>query len=281
MKTVVATYLVWLKDQLHLGESQPPINLLLVGNEENGEQEPMGSPHVLEILKDEGYEPDLFIAGERTGESGEDLWGEICTENRGVMRFEIIARGQKGHSGVAGRGQDLTTRLLNARSEIIEMLEKLLTLTSEDGWQSQMTFPFIQIGQRAVYNIVPDLGRMGVEIRPIPQDDVAKLIGELDKYCHSSELELSISVKENGIACDPDNPYLLSLIEAVRKASKGEPRIAKKLPGTSARFAPRGQGIVWGQSGLNPHAKDERHYIPSIMPYYEALNAYAEVLRAR
>jgi len=281
MKTVVATYLVWLKDQLHSGESHPPINLLLIGNEENGEHEPMGSPHILEILKDEGYAPDLFIAGERTGESGEELWGEICTENRGVMRFEIIARGQKGHSGVAGRGQDLTTRLLNARSEIIEMLEKLLTLTGADGWQSQMTFPFIQIGQKDVYNIVPDLARMGVEIRPIPQDDVAKLIGELDKYCHSNELELSISVKENGIACDPDNPYLLSLIEAVRKTSKGEPRIAKKLPGTSARFAPRGQGIVWGQSGLNPHAKDERHYIPSIMPYYEALNTYAEVLRAK
>ncbi len=52
MKTVVATNLVWMKDQLQSGGPFPPINLLLVGNEENGEQEPMGSPHVLEILKD-------------------------------------------------------------------------------------------------------------------------------------------------------------------------------------------------------------------------------------
>ena len=60
-----------------------------------------------------------------------------------------------------------------------------------------------------------------------------------------------------------------------------EPLIGKKLPGTSARFAPRGQGIVWGQTGLNPHAKEERHYIPSIMPYYDALNAFAEALRGK
>ena len=72
MKTVVATYMVWMKDQLHSGDKNPPVNLLLVGNEENGEQEPMGSPHVLEILKQEGYAPDLFIAGERTGEQGDD-----------------------------------------------------------------------------------------------------------------------------------------------------------------------------------------------------------------
>ena len=134
---------------------------------------------------------------------------------------------------------------------------------------------------QGVYNIVADIGRVGVEIRPIPQDDIVQMMSELEKYCLSNDLELSISVKENGIVCDPGNPYLLALIEAVRKTSKEEPRIAKKLPGTSARFAPRGQGIVWGESGLNPHAIDERHYIPSIMPYYEALNAYAEALRVK
>ncbi|MFN2211429.1 MAG: M20 family metallopeptidase [Anaerolineales bacterium] len=281
MKTVVATYLVWMKDQLHLGRNLPPINLILVGNEENGEQEPMGTPHVLEILKREGIIPSIFIAGERTGEKGDELWGEICTENRGVMRFEIIARGEKGHSGVAGQGKDLTSRLLDTRSEITNLLEKHLTLASADGWQSQMKFPFIQIGQPGVYNIVPDVGRIGVEVRPIPQDDIFQLIAELEGYCQVNDLEMNISVKENGIACDPGNPYLLSLVEAVRRASDKETRLAKKLPGTSARFAPHGQGVVWGQSGLGPHAKDERHYIPSIMPYYRALNAYADILAAK
>ncbi len=100
MKTVVATNLVWMKDQNNKGKQFPPINFLLVGNEENGEEEPMGTPHVLDHLAGEGYSPALFIAGERTGENGDELWGEIYIENRGVMRFELIARGQKGHLGV-------------------------------------------------------------------------------------------------------------------------------------------------------------------------------------
>ena len=75
--------------------------MLLVGNEENGEAEAWGTPFVLKELN---LTPSLFIAGERTGEKGNELFGEICVENRGVMRFDVIAHGAKGHIGVAGTG---------------------------------------------------------------------------------------------------------------------------------------------------------------------------------
>lgn len=281
MKTVVATFMVWMKDQFHAGKPYPGVNLLLVGNEENGESEPMGTPHVLEILKREGYYPDLFIAGERTGEAGNELWGEICTENRGVMRFEIAARGQKGHTGVASQSQDISELLLEARAEIAEILGNHLTLTGPGNWRSQFAFPYIEIGEPGVYNVRPDFGRFGVEIRPIPQDDLYQLAARLEAYSQKKQLDLKISVMENGIACDPDNHYLQKLIEAIRGESRSEPNIGKKLPGTSARFAPQGQGIVWGQSGLNPHARDERHFVPSILPYYRALTHFSEGLRPK
>jgi succinyl-diaminopimelate desuccinylase len=287
MKTVVATYLVWLKDAFRAGPPYPPINLLLVGNEENGEAEPMGTPHLLRILAEEdmdlkglAYAPQLFIAGERTGEKGGELWGEICVQNRGVMRFDVVARGQRGHSGTAAQNGDLTERLLQARSAITGILGQHLTLNSPDAWRSQARFPFIQVGTPGVYNVTPDFGTLGVEIRPIPQDDLAALQDELEAYCASQELELQISVMENGIACDPQNAYLQALVQAVRELSGQEPTLGRKLPGTSARFAPLGQGVVWGQSGLGPHARDERHYIPSILPYYKALHAYADLLKS-
>ena len=285
MKTVVATYLVWLKDTLQKGPPYPPVNLLLVGNEENGEAEPMGTPHVLKLLAEEEsevggrtYAPRLLVAGERTGESGTDLWGEICTENRGVMRFEILAHGQRGHSGVAAANRDLADVLLGARAAVTAILERCLTLSSPDGWQSQVRFPFIQLGTPGVYNITPGQALLGVEVRPIPQDDVDALHAELLAHCEQHGLEMRVSVMEAGIACQPDNPYLLALIRAVRQASGEKPRLGRKLPGTSARFAPGGQGVVWGQSGLAPHGRDERHYIPSILPYYRALDELAEVL---
>ena len=290
MKTVVATYLVWLKDTMRQGPPYPPINLLLVGNEENGEIEPMGTPHVLKILAEEekelsglGYAPRILIAGERTGEHGDELWGEICTQNRGVMRFQVVARGQRGHSGVAASSSnpasaDLTEKLLLARAAITGMFGRHLTLSSPDGWQSQAKFPFIQIGTQGVYNVTADTGYLGVEVRPIPQDNLTVLLNDLRGYCESQGLELLLDAMEDGIICDPDQPYLQALIGAVRTVSGEEPRVGRKLPGTSARFAPGGQGVVWGQSGLGPHARNERHYIPSIMPYYQSLKEFGKNL---
>jgi len=275
MKTVVATYMVWMKDMCKgAALLRPNISLLLVGNEENGEAEAWGTPHVLKEL---GITPSLFIAGERTGEKGNELFGEICVENRGVMRFDVIARGAKGHSGVAGTG-DLSEKLINARSALNEIFAKYLTLKSADGWQSQAKFPFINVGTTGVYNVTAAEGILGVEIRPIPQDDTFKLKDEVLAYCEANGLEAKFSVMENGVACDRNNPALKALIEAVKQASGGEEaRIGRKLPGTSARFAPGGQAVVWGQSGVGPHAKDERHYIPSIEPYYRSLNELAKL----
>ena len=274
MKTVVATYLVWMKDTLKSGKPSPNISLMLVGNEENGEAEAWGTPYALKELN---LMPSLFVAGERTGERGNELFGEVCVENRGVMRFDVIARGAKGHSGIAGTG-DLSEKLILARSALNEIFAKHLTLKSSDGWQSQAKYPFINVGTPGIYNVTAGEGILGVEIRPIPQDDVLGLRSAVEAYCEANGLEAKFSVMENGVACDPNNPALKALIEAVKQASAGEePKIGKKLPGTSARFAPGGQAVVWGQSGLGPHAKDERHYIPSIEPYYKSLNELAKL----
>ncbi|HET9912248.1 MAG TPA: M20/M25/M40 family metallo-hydrolase [Anaerolineales bacterium] len=274
MKTVVATYMVWMKDVCRGdAHSRPNIALMLVGNEENGEAEAWGTPFVLKEL---GINPSLFIAGERTGEKGNESFGEICVENRGVMRFDVVARGAKGHSGITGTG-DLSEKLISARSALSEIFARHLTLKSSDGWQSQAKFPFITVGTPGVYNVTAGEGILGVEIRPIPQDDVEGLKLKVQEYCAANGLELCMNVMENGVACSPDNPALQALIASVRTASGEEPKIGRKLPGTSARFAPGGQAVVWGQSGIGPHAKDERHYIPSIEPYYNSLNELAKL----
>ncbi|GLH66146.1 M20/M25/M40 family metallo-hydrolase [Geothrix edaphica] len=278
MKTVLSTYLVWMKDTLKKGAPYPPVNLLLVGNEENGELEPMGTPHVLQQLKEEwGYEPSFFVAGERTGEKGTELWGEVCTQNRGVLRFEFVAHGTRGHSGLAG-GSDLTERLLGAREALRELFGKRLTLKASDGWQSLARFAYIQVGTPGIFNITPDRGALGVEIRPIPQDDISGLRADIVALAEKRDLEFVPSAWEPGVACDPENPYLKALLAGI-EAAGGEIRLGRKGAGTSARFAPKGQGVVWGQSGIGPHAAGERHYIPSIDPYYRALQAFAAELQ--
>ncbi|MFQ5614933.1 MAG: M20 family metallopeptidase [Anaerolineales bacterium] len=275
MKVVVATYLVWMKDACQQGPPYPQINVLLVGNEETGEAEPMGTPHVLAQLSEEcGYAPELLIAGERTEETGSGLWGAICTENRGIARFQVIFRGERGHSGQISLENDLTQRVINARMYLSDLAAQYLTLESGDSWKSQIRFPFVRIGTPGVYNVTPARGLLGVEIRVIPQDEIHSMIGAFKTYCTENDLEMVDLFVEPGVACDPGNPYLGKLRKSIRQVSGREPVIGRKIHGTSARFAPRGNGVVWGQSGLGPHAKDERHYIPSIMPYYHALDMF-------
>jgi len=285
MKTVVATYLVWMRDVVRRRPPVfPPLNLLLVGNEENGETEPMGTPHVLAELSDgQQYAPDLLIAGERTGEGGAELFGEICIENRGVVRVMFVARGEQAHTGTGAGAAvaDLGERIVEARDAALSILRDRLTLRAADGWKTDYRFPFIAVGTPGVYNITADTAQLGLEIRPIPQDDVAELLEDLGDYAAAQGLEMVVQTREPGVACRRDNPYLLPLIDAVRDVSGAEPSIGRKKPGTSGRFAPQGQAVIWGQTGIGPHAPRERHFIPSIRGYYDALERYARLLVER
>ena len=66
------------------------------------------------------------------------------------------------------------------------------------------------------------------------------------------------------------------LVAAVEATSAEAAVIGKKKPGSSARFAPGGNQVVWGQSGIGPHSREERHFIPSIEPYMRVLDDFAK-----
>jgi succinyl-diaminopimelate desuccinylase len=283
MKTVVATYLVWMRDVMRAKPDRyPPINLMLIGNEENGETEPSGTLHVLDDLRTQfKYEPQLFIAGERTGEAGDELFGEICIQNRGVVRVEFIARGEQQHTGTGQAVKDLALQIIKAREAVTEILKERLTVADPAGWKTDYRFPFVNVGLPGVFNITADRGHLGLEIRPIPEDDVPGLLAALGAYAEQHGLEVRVTTKEPGVACDRDNPWLQELIGAVGDVAGEAPRIGRKKPGTSGRFAPRGQAVIWGQTGIGPHSAQERHYIPSIQGYYDCLNRFAERLIAR
>jgi acetylornithine deacetylase/succinyl-diaminopimelate desuccinylase-like protein len=258
------------------GPPYPPFNLLLVGNEENGEGDPFGTPHVLKTLeKENGWRPELMIVGERTGEQGEEIYGAICTESRGVLRMEITARGACGHTGTGGGPRDLLESLIEVRSILGSSFNRHLTLSSLNGWETTARFPYLNVGEPGVYNITAGLGVLGIEVRPIPGDDLEALLGEVETLCGELDLDLKVEVKEAGVSCPPENLRLAQLVAAVETVSSEAPVIGQKKPGSSARFAPGGNQVVWGQTGIGPHSREERHFIPSIEPYLEVLDEFA------
>jgi len=108
-----------------------------------------------------------------------------------------------------------------------------------------------------------------------PAAACSELVAEAEALCAELGLEADVEVMESGVSCPPTNPHLAHLLVAVEQVS-GEPAvIGKKKPGSSARFAPGGNQVVWGQTGIGPHSREERHFIPSIEPYLKVLDEFA------
>jgi succinyl-diaminopimelate desuccinylase len=276
MKTVVASTMVWLRAVCAAGPPFPPINAMLIGNEENGEGEAWGTPHILaDLAAKHGWSPEIMLVGERTGEEGNELYGMVCPESRGVARVNFVARGKKGHTGTGAVPVDLLDRLIELKTVLSSVFHRHLTMSSLDGWESAARFPFLNVGEAGVYNITAGEGQLGLEIRPIPADDMVAMRNEIEQLCRELAIEVEFEVMEAGVACPPDNPHLQNLVSSVEAVSGRPAVIGKKKPGSSARFAPGGNAVVWGQSGIGPHSNEERHFIPSIEPYLQVLDNFA------
>ena len=193
--------------------------------------------------------------------------------------MEITARGACGHTGTGVGPRDLLESLIEVRAVLGSTFNRHLTLSSLDGWETSARFPYLNVGEPGVYNITAGHGVLGVEVRPIPGDDIDKMVIEVQALCRELGLEVMVEVMEAGVACPEDNPHLAHLVAAVESVS-GEPAvIGRKKPGSSARFAPGGNQVVWGQTGIGPHSREERHYIPSIEPYMQVLDEFARRVR--
>ena len=140
--------------------------------------------------------------------------------------------------------------------------------------------PFLNLGEPGVYNITAGEGVLGLEVRPIPSDDMGALVANLEAVAVELDLKAVVELADAGIACPSDNAHLAHLLAAVESTSGHPAVVARKKPGTSARFAPGGNAVVWGQTGIGPHSKEERHYIPSIGPYLRVLDAFATRLKS-
>ena len=278
MKTVVATTWSGWRRRSRPVRRIPPSTSCWSATRRTGNWSRIGTPQVLNDLRDEaGYAPEFMILGERTGEQGDERFGEICTANRGVVRLRLVARGERGHTGVAGVPKDLSELLIRAREDLYALMAERLTLHSPDGWQTAVRFPFLSYGEPGVYNVTPGEGVLGLEIRPIPEDALDAFAHALQGYCQANGMEVVTEVMEAGVSCPAENPHLKRLFEVVAEATGIRPTPGRKLAGTSARFAPGGNAVVWGQSGIGPHTRHERHFIPSIEPYLRCLRRFAEL----
>lgn len=269
MLAVVGTYMTALADIKASGAENPGVGLLLVSNEEGGEADKWGTPFVLdELKKRHKYQPELMIVGERTG-IADSKYGKVELKNRGLVRLHVEAMAKAEHTAdVKGR------TALDSLLALKDYFEKQVP-RRKGSWRNGLIVSYMHAGRKTDFNTTPIIAECGIELRPIPETDIRPALKKVIKKARQMNLSVELLNSENGVktpASDPRVKKLLALIAQTYKKKNAE-LIGKGKPhGTQARFCPGGTAqVIFGQSGEGPHTDHERHYIPSIIPYYNVL----------
>lgn len=274
MLTVVATFMVFMKD-IKIKNGKNRVGLLLVGNEEPGEFERWGTLHILNFLyKKFFYQPLFLIVGERTGD-GEERIGKVEIKNRGLVRMKIKIKETPEHSALI-KGSTVVEKII----QLIQDVKKLIPNSQDKDWFTSCVTSFFFAGEEDNFNTTPEQAVVGLEIRPTPEYDISKIISFIESQAPILNLDFHFINNERGILTRADNTYVQELLSTIAEINGGELQnyLGKgKLPATQARFVPAHcPCVIFGQSGIGPHTPYEKHYVPSILPYYKILNRFAD-----
>ena len=187
-----------------------------------------------------------------------------------MIRIKIQAEQKTGHSSFV-KGQTALEKIL----VLIDHIKKKIPESLKSDWMTTFVIPYLKSGEIDNFNTMPKRAEAGLEIRPIPEDDIQPLLNRMEKEADELGINYSYVNCEQGIKTSVEDSRVKTLLEIIGNVyggSSADHLGTGKLPGTQARFAPEGcAAIVFGQSGIGPHSDNEAHYIPSIMPYYKIL----------
>lgn len=250
MKGAVAVYVELLKKIAELPvDDRPHFQVQFVTDEE------IGGHRGVEVMVNQGFDTDLFLAGEPT-----DL--RICNQAKGVLWVKLKLAGIPGHSARPW----LCQNPLNALVRGAHTLYGRFPVPVEPVWQTTATITGIDVGDNA-HNRVPDLVECKVDIRYVPQDDPHEIIDWLKKTFPNSELELiQLAVP---LFTDKNDPQLQRAVQVGEKVLGKAPDLFSEHFASDARYysAKGTPALCWGPSGAGMHADDERLDLDSLTTY--------------
>lgn len=250
MKGAVAVYVELLKKVALLPIAERPhFQVQFVSDEE------IGGHRGVEIMVNEGFDTDLFVAGEPTNL-------EICNQAKGVLWLKLKLTGNPGHSARPW----LCLNPLNALMRGLHHLTGRFPVPAHPVWETTATVTGIDVGENS-HNRVPEAVECKIDIRYIPQDDPQEIIDWVKRTFPNSELEIiQLAVP---LFTDEKNEYLQRALQTGKKVLGSTPPLFSEHFASDARYysAKGTPAICWGPSGAGMHAHDERLDLESLQTY--------------
>ncbi len=251
MKGSVAVYLEILKGLGKLApEERPAVQFQFVSDEE------IGGHRGVERMVDEGFDTELFIAGEPT-----EL--NICNRAKGVYWLTVRLPGTPGHAARPW----LTRNPLIAMSRGLNALLSRYPVPADPIWQTTATPTGIIAGNS--HNRVPDTLELKLDIRYVPEDsheEIGRFVKGIFHDCEVEIVQLAVPLQT-----DAQNPHVQQIVSTQKRVLGVEPEFFSEHFASDARYysAKGTPAVCWGPRGAGMHADDERVQVSSLAIYYQ------------
>ena len=256
MKGAVAVFVELLKKLASVPTDQRPhLQVQFVSDEE------IGGHHGVEAMVGDGFDTDLFLAGEPT-----EL--DICNQAKGVLWLRYKLLGHPGHSARPWLCRNPLAGLARGMHHIFGRFP----VPVEAVWETTATITGIDVGENA-HNRVPDSATCKVDCRFVPQDNVDDLIRWFRGVMPDSEMEvLQISPP---LLTAADHPKLRQAMTIGEKVLGRQPGLFSEHFASDARYycAKGTPALCWGPCGGGMHADDERLNLESLERYARVIDA--------
>jgi succinyl-diaminopimelate desuccinylase len=235
------------------------VRLGIVSDEESEEEADRGSDH----LVSSGFTGDFAITGEPTNL-------HIGVQAKGVLAVRLLVSGLAAHGATPWLGE-------NAVLRAVEVFREIQSLPFAGESSELFDRPSINLGRILggdALNKVPDRCVIDVDIRYLPNQDPAEILGQI---------EVQNTFTRPPAVVDPESPYVLVLRDAASPHHRSEPRsLGRDGASDAVSFLRAGiPAVEFGPIGGGHHGPEEWVSVASLEAYQRTLEEFLRVLPAR
>lgn len=139
--------------------------------------------------------------------------GKIVSACKGVIVFDVIARGRAAHGSVPHKGENAIKKLYATICNLRYYENSLKRIKYKTLGSPTINIGLIEGGNAA--NIVPDFAKMTVDRRVVPGENPELIIKKLKKVCAPLKVEIKRSI--DAAEADPDSK-IIKMMEGILRS---------------------------------------------------------------
>lgn len=145
----------------------------------------LGAPPMAQALRDRNVEPALVVIGEPT-------MMKPALMHKGIVSFETIITGHEAHSSMPEQGANAVMLMGELVSCLSQIAARARTTTDAD-YASVTPYTSVHVGViegGTARNIIPRHCRIAWEVRPLPGENLEKLLAPFHAKCAEIEAQI-------------------------------------------------------------------------------------------